>query len=435
MDKMFEEKVVACHLQVKNFASISTAFLTSSLFTDPVLANIAKMSLDFYRQYETLLSNPGFSKAMSGLVNRKIVTKEEIPTYVTKLESLKSVDVSDQAFILDELTKFIKHQKTRSLIEKAVTDYLPKDKLDNLFNEMEAIRNITTAGKVEDIDYWSDERIRQRFERREREKTECIRGVTTGIKKLDDALHKGGWQKRELYAVLGDSKAGKTQMMLWMANAAAWAGYRVGYWTFETSTEVLEDRLDALNSQTAIRNVTAENKAIIEKMMEKKAPGTIHIFEYPTKTCTAANVRADLQRMANAGTPVDFAIFDYCDIARSERKYDSKWDEQVAVFEDFRALLGRPDKGGFDIPGLTGIQIGKGGSGKQIATATDGAGAYEKIAVLDGALTISGTEEDRKNNELYITLDRFRNAPMTTLKIKTDYEHGRFYKEYVQTAL
>jgi len=435
MNQQFEEKVLACFLRLKEFTAITAPFLQPSLFTDTVFHNLYKIAHNFWTLYDAQLTEAGFSKAMSNLLERKVIDKTEVGAYVARYKRLLQADVSDHKFVMDELTNFVRHQRTKALIEKTVKEYLPKGRIDNFLADAEGIRAISGIGRVDDVSYWAEERIKQRFERREREKIECIRGITTGIKRLDDALHKSGWLKRELYAVLGDSKAGKTQFLLWCANAAAWAGYRVGYWTFETSTEVLEDRLDALNVNVPIRNVTSQNKAIIDKMMANRPTGNIHFFEYPTKTCTPANIRNDLHRMAVAGTPIQFGIFDYLDISKSERRYDSKWDEQVAVFEDTRAILGRPEKGGFDIPGLTGIQVGQKGSGKQIVSASDGAGAYEKIAVVDGALTISGTEEDRRNNELYINLSRFRNAPPITLKIKTDYERGRFYKEFVQTAI
>lgn len=435
MDLGLDEKVLACFYKHKEFCATTQQFLKMTHFESAIDANMFKMAQDFYRKYNCIITDHGFADSVSHMVTKRILAENEVTAYVEKFNKIKAMDISDHEFVQAKIIEFVKTQEIKIVIEDSVTKYLPKGEVDKIEKEFARIAGISGVANVEGVNYFSEKRIQERFERRERMKTEFIRGITTGIRQLDEALMYGGWWKRELVAILGDNKMGKTQFLLWLANAAAWAGYRVGYWTFETSTEVLEDRLDALNVYVPIKHVTQESGRIIEQMMNNRPSGDIVFFEYPTRTCTMVQCQRDLMRQVVIGEPIDLIIWDYLDIAKSTRRFDSKWDEQASVFEEARALLGRPEKGGFDIPGLTGLQIGQKGSNKQIASASDNAGAYEKLAIVDGALTISATDQERMEEKMYINLSRFRNAPKKTFMIKTDYAHGRFYKEFIQTVV
>ena len=119
-------------------------------------------------------------------------------------------------------------------------------------------------------------------------KTGRVVGISTGIKRFDEVLNKGGWYKKELYVIMAPPKQGKTMSLLWFANMAMWQGFKVVFFTFETSIEILSDRLDACNAAVEVRYLPDRLKIVAEKLKRKKPEGDINFYEYPTKTCTVS---------------------------------------------------------------------------------------------------------------------------------------------------
>jgi replicative DNA helicase len=256
-----------------------------------------------------------------------------------------------------------------------------------------------------------------------------IKGISTGIKKLDELLPLGGWCPKELYAISGSAKRGKTMALLWFAYCATLQGFNVPYFTCEVSEERLSDRLDAMISETEIKHLTADIKTVMDKLKTKRPTGKLMIFEYPTKTLTVKEVERQCTRLEmQKGISIDMVVTDYAGIMKPGRFYrDNDWKEEAGIYEDLRALAGRQG-----VPHLTGNQINRVGAGKALNKGTDTGGTWEKIQIVDGNITISGTDEEVRDGILRIHLSEMRNAPSATFKIKTAFGMGRFYKEFVE---
>lgn len=431
VDKGFEDKVLACMFNVREFAAVATVYVKPSHFTDHIDNNLSKIAIDAYKNYKCLVTDHVFIQTIKKLVEEKKVGEHEVEAYVSRYETIKAADCQDHVFVLEELVTFLKSREWRNLIQEGVTKLLPKNNFDELDRRAQYIQRMTAAHQVDYVKYYDKDRLKQRFDRREQEKVMKVASITTGIAKLDESMYSNGWRQKEFYLIVGDTKAGKTMCCLWFANAAQWAGSNVLYVTHETSIDVLEDRVDAMNACVPIKHVTRENKRVIDHMMQRSPEGSIYFVEYPTSQCTIDDLETLLRQMEMDGIRIDMLVTDYLDIMSLGKIHgDEILHAEKTHYEKFRGICVK-----WNLAGISPLQVTKGGVGKQVISASDARGNYEKIATADGVLTLAGTDSDRESEEMLVSLSRFRNAAPCTIRIKTDYGHGRFYKEFLKTGL
>jgi len=75
--------------------------------------------------------------------------------------------------------------------------------------------------------------------------------------------------------------------------------------------------------------------------------------------------------------------------------------------------------------------VNRAGASSDNITGKDVAGAWEKIAICDGVLSIGAKQADRDRGELIVRISEFRNTAPGAIRIKTNYGMGRFYEEFV----
>lgn len=434
INKNFEDKVLAGLLRSNQFCAVAAPNLRSSYFEGAMQKNIAKIALDFFTKFNTTITAIAMIEGIKDLERRKIIKAKELPVYGAELKRMQPIDLSDQDWVLEELVKFIKAREIRNAIDNAVTHSLPKDDFKAVEDAFAKISSIGTQVDRGYTKYFSEDAIQARVERREAEMKSLAAGygvgISSGIKKMDEVLPKGGFYNNELYVFLAPPKSGKTMSLLWFGNSAAMQGKNVAFFTCETSTEVCNDRLDALNSGIEIRGLPA-NLAGVAKTLNGKRPknGELFFFQYPTKTLTPREVERQVKKLQlQEGVDVDMIIVDYGDIMKPDRSYrDDNLKEQASIFEDLRRLAGE-----FNVPMVTATQVNRSGSSKSLIRGEDVAGTFEKIMVADYIISFSSSDEDKRKGHLKIHFAQCRNAESRTIKIKTSYIHGKFYDEFIE---
>jgi len=431
IDSNFEDKVLACALKSQEFIGVAGRHLRAGFFDSSVpKQNIAKMILDFWEKYGARLSATGYVEGLRDLKNRKVITAADAPVYTKEFKRLQDIDVSDYKFILERMIVFIKHKTLKKAIEDAVSKHLPKENFDEIEKAMRAVAEITTFEDSKAYDYYSDKAIDDRFSRRDLEAKAKTTGISTGIKRMDDFFPKKGWYRRELYTILAPPKRGKTMGLQWFANAAAMQGFNVAIFTLEVSTEVYSDRMDACNAKIKIKELPERMVEARDRVKAMRPKGKVLIFEYPTKRLDAPEIERQLRKLEQAGVAVDILIVDYADIMKPARWYkDDGLREQASIYEDLRALAVL-----FDIPVLTASQVNRAGSNKEIIKGRDTAGTWEKIAISDAIISFSASDAEMLKGEMKIHFSECRNMDAATIKIKTAYNFGRFYQEFVSAV-
>ena len=81
IDREFEEKVLACLVKVHEFASVSSSHLKPQHFSTDVMKNMAKMSIDFFKKYNSVLTKDAFIFNLKSLVEKKIILDGEKKDY------------------------------------------------------------------------------------------------------------------------------------------------------------------------------------------------------------------------------------------------------------------------------------------------------------------------------------------------------------------
>ena len=104
--------------------------------------------------------------------------------------------------------------------------------------------------------------------------------------------------------------------------------------------------------------------------------------------------------------------------------------EEAHIGKGLRALGGK-----FCIPVLSATQVNRQGSDKALVKGRDVRGTWDKIADADEVITFSGSDEELAEGHLRIHFSESRNSMTKTFKIKTSYNFGRFYKEFVEEEL
>lgn len=426
----FEDSVLACLLKSGEFCTVAGRNLKATYFDTPVKHNIAKLSIDFFKRYGTKMSPMGFTEGVKDLVLKKVISDKDITLYAAEYKRLLAIDVSDWKFILEKLITFIKHKEMKLLIEEAVTKHLPKDNFTEIEKRMREISNISMRGEVNAYEYLSEKNIDERTKQREYEAAHKTYGISTGIKRMDDLLPKKGWYKRELYTIIAPPKRGKTMGLQYFANAAMMQGFKTAIFTLEVSTEVYCDRMDAMNSDIAIKELPTrilEAQARLKAKASTAGDGKMFIFEYPTKRLTADEIERQLRRLEiEQGITIDILFVDYGDIMKPNKHYEDRLTEQATIFEDLRGIASV-----FDIPVVTASQVNRIGSGKEIIAGKDVSGSWEKIMISDAIISFSASDAEMGRGEMKIHFAECRNMPSATIKIKTAYNYGKFFKEFI----
>lgn len=428
IDSLFEKKVLACLMRNDQFCSVSAWHLTPDYFEGAVNRNMAKLSIEFYKNHGAHLTHLGFIHGIKALVGKKTIDAAEVSAYADHYKALLDLDLSDWRYVMQEIVTFIKSRETRNLIEDAVKHFLPKNDFKGIAQRWNKIESISVHGEVEPVDYWDEDAIMGRAERRKLEAAGAIKGITTGIKRMDESLPGGGWRPKEFYTISGGPKRGKTMALLWFAYVASLQGRNVPYFSCEVSREVIEDRLDAMASSNPIGSLAESAEEIAERVALGRPAGKILIYEYPTKQLTVKEVERQILKLRmRAGIDVDMVVTDYAQIMRPSFFSDDFLRNEASIMEDHRAFAGK-----YKIPVLTGAQINRSGANKAVVDGTDTSGAFEKVMIVDGNITLSATRQEVKDGILRVRLSEMRNAASKSFLIRTDFGMGKFYKEFIE---
>lgn len=432
MDDSYQDKVLACMQRVPEFMSASAGDIRQEYFTGVPRRNLCKMMVDFWSAYRTCLTNDAFSFQLRKLVDEGKIKEIEVEPHVRAWASLRSREITDWAFVLDELVKFIKQARIKLLIQKSMETYLPKEDFGAIEQEMARIAGINAGRRVQPYDYYSTEAIRQRQTAREDEAKGGKLGISTGIPPLDDRLHAGGFYHRELYVFSAPPKRGKTMALLWFSNQAALQGRNVAHFSCEVSREVCAKRLDAANTGILIRDVTDQSDYVAGRMLSDIPRGKLILYEYPTKTLTPQMLEGELDRLRNEeGIVVDMVVVDYLDIMRMQNPdRSSAWADQGPLAEELRRIAGQ-----YDVPVVTATQINRGGAGKALISGRDIAGSFEKVMVADEVFTLSATDDELREGKLRINSSESRNSEGGVILISTAFGYGRFFSEHIRDEL
>lgn len=404
-------------------------------------AALVNIALRFYQKYRSVPNAVTMKQLMKEDIAAKVIRSDMVPVVkdVFKVLYKSDADLGNGDFYAEKVATFAKHQAMQQTILNSV-DWLGKKQFDKIFEAIKAATNVGLNDGGEEYDYW--DRIKERSELRRELKlglNAALKGITTGNSKLDELLYHKGWGRKELYAILGGPKAGKTTALIGFARAASLAGYNVLYASCEVSTGILADRFDASISDTEIKKII-DHINDVEGKVAAVAPraGALKIQEYPSGTLTPAQLQAVIERYKSPmiqpdgsvrpAIQFDLIVVDYADIMAPDHRTNDAIENSKSIYLGLRAIATREN-----VAMLTATQGNRDGVKSTIMKMEHVADDFNKVRTVDLMISINITDEERANGEarLYFAASRNQEGGFTVF-IKQELSKMKFISSIVR---
>lgn len=276
-----------------------------------------------------------FKTIMAYFSNYRIIPNQD--TYIKFLEILQLdpelkkvlpviyVDVASYntdkqlEFVIDYLIKQYKARSIKDLLRSEIDNLNPDTIEESSATLNRGISKIRSFGVMEgsegDFRFCGDEAI----DTYTKAKTTGVVGLKYGFPSLD--IRTGGQGVGELWIVMGYMKAGKSTMLLNMANNVWHSGKNVVYFSAEVSKKVLDRRLTAMNMYVPINAIkqgtlTSEDEARMYQFYNDNKQMKNSLYIVDRGAMTTDYIRAKVQEL-KAIMPVDLVVVDYLGICRT----------------------------------------------------------------------------------------------------------------------
>lgn len=227
---------------------------------------------------------------------------------------------------------------------------------------------------------------------------------------LDAALG-GGIGKGELTVMLAPPKRGKTSYLIAAATHAVKAGHHVAWFTLE----IPERKVWLRYFQTLVRMTYTEMLQNRQLVAARRAQvkGELHVIDYSATYLTPALMMAEVERLRDAGNPIDYVVVDYVELmqpsngfGRSGATSRNLGDMVIDVRRASVAL---------DVFMLSAWQINRAGADKAVFGSTDISECWEVVKHADALLGLNQGPQELINNVMRIKVMEQRESPARPL--------------------
>lgn len=397
-------------------------------------AAIVNIAVRFWQKYGQLPNRVAAQQMLKEDLQSKVIRADMRPAVIDTFKAVfaHNPDLGNSNFFAEELARFAQHQAVTNAIYSSV-ERLQRKRFDEILTEIKAAVAVGVNHDGEEYNYW--QRIDDRTKVRQDRASGLLppSGITTGYAELDRLLYHKGWGKRELAALLGGAKAGKTTALINFAKTASLAGENVLYVTLEVAKEIISDRLDASVSDNLIKELGTKIHDVRSKIQALQArAGVIQIHEYPSGTFTPSMLRALIERYKSPAImpdgsvrqPIKFGmiVVDYGDIMKPDVYTNDPIENSKQVWLGLRAIA--QDE---DVAMLTATQSNREGMKATIVKGTDVADDINKVRIIDLMISINITDEERANGEARLFFAASRNQESGfTVFVKQDIARMKF---------
>lgn len=242
-----------------------------------------------------------------------------------KLEEISDVEIDEQGgheMIVDTFEKFIKKMK---FLEA-------NDKIVDLYNQGKKEQSWDMFVKyAEDFSKFSIQSAKfetvfgdfaERQAKRRSDDWQFRYKIPTGIDEIDYRLggENGGPETGECVLWLGDSGAGKSQVLVSVGISAARQGFRVAHFQLEGTKEQCLNRYDAawtgtLYQDVKLGNITAKKMEVTKRIIKKLRKSDIIVSSEETFNAkTLPDIRREVKEMEKTYGKIDVIIIDYLEL-------------------------------------------------------------------------------------------------------------------------
>lgn len=390
------EQVILANLCVnEDFARKVIPYLEKTYFSDNIERIIFNIIVEHINKFNTL---PTKTVIMLALSEYPKFDENQFAQAKEAVNELDFVTTYDMSWLLEITEKFCKDRALYNAISESVriidgeNNKLGRDAIPLLLQDALAVTFDTRVGH----DYFDDAELRYDFIHEEQ-------NVMPYSLDILNEITNGGMRQKTLNAVMAPSGQGKS---IFLCNEAAHKllmGKNVLYITCEMAEERIAERIDANLLDITMDAAYSLPKDIYLKrlaFLKDKTLGKLKIKEYPTGTCTAANVRHLLRELkTKSNFDPDLIIIDYINICDSVRYKGStgvnSYTRVLATAEEFRGLMIEMCK-----TGLTATQTTRSGFTDSDIDITKTAESIGLVYTLDFFFCLIPSEALAENDQI-----------------------------------
>lgn len=386
--------------------------------TTKIAANVIK---DYFTKYADA---PSFD-IIKEEAKKFLTPKDDISLFESELESIKNLNIENEDYIKSKvlehcqfsaLKKAILH--SANLLTERPDDY--KGKISEQIKAALSIAQQTDLG----LNYFTNPEQRIVNEMRYK------KYIKTGIASLD-RVTSGGWSVEDttLTVVVASTGIGKSIFLCKFGSIAILHGHKVIHITHELSESRTAARYDALLTKIGMSQRLSRHEELLKKINVVKGitgGNNLRIKEFPTKTCSANQIRAYIDKLKQTeGFEPEIIINDYLDlmVANFNAYKEDDYGAQKRVSEELRALAQE-----LGIPIITASQTNRGASDKEVISGNDIAESFGKTMTTDLMLTINQTFKEKLENKCNLYVSKYRNGPSgLMIPLNINYEMMNVY--------
>jgi replicative DNA helicase len=371
----FQIKVISSLLTHKEFLVNIHDILDEEHFGNQAHKWIIKEILNYYEKYHTTPSMDVLKTEMKKVTNDvlKLSIKEQLR------EAYKASN-EDTEYVQEEFATFCKNQQLKKALLNSV-DLLKAGDYDSI---KQMIENAMKAGQDKNIGHEYNKDVESRY----RENNRMV--VPTPWPEITDMLQ-GGLGNGDFGLIFGNPGGGKSWSLVALGGFAVLNGYNVIHYTLELGEDYVGRRYDAFFTKIPVNRIL-ENRAKVEEIIPN-LPGELIIKEFPTGKATINTVESHIKKMISLGITPDLVIIDYVDLLSSKRKSSDRKFEIDDIYTSTKGLARE-----LNIPIWSVSQVNRAGSKDDVIEGDKAAGSYDKMMIVDFALSLSRKKEDKVNN-------------------------------------
>ena len=259
-----------------------------------------------------------------GQIQQQFSEDESVLEKVAEISDVEidEENVGSEEVILDTFERFIKKMKFLEANDK-ITDYYNQGKKDQAWDMFVKYADEFSKFSIQDAKFetvFGD--FAKRQAQRQSEDYNFRFKIPTGIDEIDYRLggETGGPETGECVLWLGDSGAGKSQVLVHCGVSAARQGHRVAHFQLEGTKEQCLNRYDAawtgtLYSEVKLGNIPAKKMEVSKRIINKLKRSDIIVSSEETFNAkTLVDVRRELKEMEKSYGKIDVIIIDYLEL-------------------------------------------------------------------------------------------------------------------------
>lgn len=403
-DADFQSKIVAMMFRDLPFAQRVEGLVKREFLADTANGWMIDLANRHLSKYAQLPSAAIVVNELRGAKDAKTLSEEDV-------EAIKGVvkfvydkpDLSNRDYMIDAVAKFARHRAIEEALIEAAEIIDRKGDPDTIRPILSGALDMGSDDGIGATDFFAD--YQKRIDHRTALMTGAIlpRSISTGFKELDGYF--GGWGRRELWALMGGPKSGKSTGLSQFAVNASLAGSNVLFLTCEVSKERTAERMEACLTTVKVRELNVNPGKIGTKFADLKGKtGLLKIHEYPTNTLRCSDIRRLLRKYQSQSIIFDLVVVDYADIMNAEGKYSDERFKLAEIYGGLRAIAQTED-----LAVLTATQTNRAGAKAGTAKMTDVAEDINKARLVDGLISINANEDDKTKNQVRLYMAAVRN--------------------------